>query len=1117
MTHDQSSRPGTDTPITPSGAATLPWWLLYICFVVYGSLVPLDFHPISWDQAWEMFKHIRLLNVGTQGRADWVANGVLYVPVGFLTVTLFTRFKKHRTLALAFIASLLFSFTLAVTVEFAQLFFPPRTVSINDLIAEILGSILGAVFAARWSDRFRSFLSTLTGNPDRLLAHLLKAYAVGYLAFSLFPYDFLVSVSEIEWKLYSDGWGWVAATESMRGSIALSLAKLCAEALAVVPLGLLLSQLATGRQLYSPTRTLLSGAALGLSIEIIQFFIVSGVSQGLSVLTRAMGMYLGALLWRHRTYLQPQRLAYGLRRFGLPLGILYLIALAAVNGWFEHRWLDIDSAINAFNAIHFLPFYYHYYTTEQAALLSLITVCLMYAPIGILTWASWNPPGLAMLLATLVAGSMETSKLFLVGLHPDPTNLLLAGFSAWATAKLAKRLASAHAKSSKIHKRTNTPIATSATTPATNPDNPLKEQSGVNDQTLAAAASTAPLALLKRPSRTGYAVLIAGLAGVGWGVATFPILPALLGLFLAGYAALIWHRPQFLLVVIPAALALFDLAPWSGRFYFDEFDFLLLTSVAVAFARLPPAPRHSKRDLLFLFLAALLGLSYAIGAVRGLLPWQMPDANSFSNYYSPYNALRIAKGALWAFLLYGLLGRLASAGYDVRRHFAWGMVAGLAGTVAVIIWERFAFPGLFNFTDVYRVTGPFSQMHTGGADIETYLTLSVPFLVVVLFERQNLVTRLAGTALLLGATYGVMVTFSRIGYAAYGIALALTLLAATAKSGNRARTGSFKYGMAALALAVLALTVAVPILKGPFTQARLSQAGTDLGIRLAHWSGALQMRDPGWDTALFGMGIGSYPETHYWRSEKIRAATYRLGSEAGNPFLRLGSGSPLYMEQLVTIKPQHEYSLNLNIRSEQPDSQVTVSICEKWLLTSARCTFKSIDITGKGSWQPVHIQMQSGDVGSGPWHASRPVKLSIYNTKSHSAVDVDSVRLQAMGESNLLINGDFSQGLDRWFFTVDNDKPWHIWSLPIQVLFEQGWLGVAALSLFVALGLWRAGRDAWRGDAMAGAMLASSIGFLVIGTLDSLVDSPRLIFVFLLLAWFCGRNGSTARPGLNTP
>ena len=117
-----------------------------------------------------------------------------------------------------------------------------------------------------------------------------------------------------------------------------------------------------------------------------------------------------------------------------------------------------------------------------------------------------------------------------------------------------------------------------------------------------------------------------------------------------------------------------------------------------------------------------------------------------------------------------------------------------------------------------------------------------------------------------------------------------------------------------------------------------------------------------------------------------------------------------------------------------------------------------------------------------------------------------------------LQKGDFSQGMDRWFFSVDNDKPWHIWSLPVQVLFDQGWLGLVTLALFVALGLWRAACNAWRGDAMAGALLASSAGFLVLGSLDSLVDSPRLLLLFLLLLWMCIRPGvDFVSKGANPP
>jgi hypothetical protein len=143
-------------------------------------------------------------------------------------------------------------------------------------------------------------------------------------------------------------------------------------------------------------------------IEIAQFFIVSGISQGLSVLTRAAGIYLGALLWRNRTRLHLSRLASEFRRFGLPVGILYLIALAAVNGWFEHRWIGSDSAMNALNDIHFLPFYYHYYTTEQAALsLTSVAECMDFI------WSiTPDPPALAMLLATLLADSWKRANYF---------------------------------------------------------------------------------------------------------------------------------------------------------------------------------------------------------------------------------------------------------------------------------------------------------------------------------------------------------------------------------------------------------------------------------------------------------------------------------------------------------------------------------------------------------------------------------------------------------------------------------------------------------------------------------------------------------------------------------
>ncbi len=1107
--HHRSPRGQRKRRQAKPAASIFPWWLLYVCFVVYGSLVPLDFRPLPFAEAWEKFQHTPFLSLGAESRADWVANGVLYLPLGLLTAQLFAG--AHRASALALGAALVFSFSLALAVEFAQLAFPPRTVSLNDILAEMIGSGLGVLLAAGWGERLRALMNTLAGDRERFADRLLKAYALGYFAFSLFPYDFLLSSTEMGKKLASDNLGWLIATSISDGNSAITAAKLFAEALAVAPLGFMMARRKQDRCPLPASQALMIGAGLGLVIEAAQFFVVSGVSQGISVLTRMAGMLAGALVWRARARLQPPRLAADIRRHGVWLGLIYLFALTAITGWFEHRWLSLDEALFNLQEVHFLPFYYHYYTTEQAALLSLASVWLMYAPIGIFAWASWYQPAWGMWVATLTAGVVETSKLFLEGLHPDPTNLFIAGLAAWVTVKLVRRLAilasrPVHAAPSSGPSRMISPSHEVHSAGATGPEVEVPEHEVVPEST-----PPAPLRL-RSPTKWGYVALAACMVGVGWVVAGFPYQPILLGLLITGYAVLLWLHPHVLIAAVPAALPLLDLAPRSGRFYVDEFDLFLLVSLTLGLVRVAPSTYKTKPDWPFTLLATLLGASYLIGALHGLLPWQWLDANSFTSYYSPYNGLRIAKGALWAFLLYGLLQRFARAGTDVPRLFGQGLLIGLAGTVTWVLWERMAFPGVFNFTDVYRVTGPFSQMHVGGADQEAFLTLATPFLVWQIFTQSGWAARLAGIGLLMGTTYAVMVTFSRAAYAGFAVALTVALLAALAQThmGRAGLVPLFKRGVATAALAGLALAIALPAFTGRFAQERLTQSGADLATRQAHWADAMAMRDPDWATTLFGMGLGRYPETHYWRSSEVRTAPYRLLTESGNTFLRMGSGSPLYVEQLVAVKPGEAYILKADVRSDQGDALLTVALCEKWLLTSARCVFQTVPIGTAGAWQGIQTQLVSGEIGDTPWFAARPVKLSIYNANTKAVVDVDNAQLLSV-DGELLANGGFSKGMDRWFFSVDNDKPWHVWSLPVQVLFDQGWFGVITLGGFIALGLWRASYSAWRSQMAAGITLAALLGLVVVGSLNSLVDSPRILMLLLVLISLTGHRERTRR------
>ena len=171
----------------------------------------------------------------------------------------------------------------------------------------------------------------------------------------------------------------------------------------------------------------------------------------------------------------------------------------------------------------------HYYTTEAKALFSLASVSLMYSPIGLLIWSIRGSPSGAFFLALVVASFIETGKLFLQGLHPDPTNVLLGAVAAWGTVHLATVLA----------KAANAPTTV---VPA--------EMHATELRSLDKSATSATKNRWKN-----YAALLLPLSFAGYWAATFPTQPVLLCLFLAACAAIVWQRPALFLVIISGSPA----------------------------------------------------------------------------------------------------------------------------------------------------------------------------------------------------------------------------------------------------------------------------------------------------------------------------------------------------------------------------------------------------------------------------------------------------------------------------------------------------------------------------------------------------------------------------------
>ncbi|HKQ18217.1 MAG TPA: VanZ family protein, partial [Candidatus Eisenbacteria bacterium] len=136
--------------------------VLYLVFVVYGSLVPLRPVPIPFDEAWQRFLSIRTLRLGILARADWVANLLLMLPLAFLWLTAIATGRGAAGRAVLSAAVLVGCIALAFVIEFTQVYFPQRTVSVNDIVAEGIGATLGVLLwwvlgdrAARWLRRWQ--------------------------------------------------------------------------------------------------------------------------------------------------------------------------------------------------------------------------------------------------------------------------------------------------------------------------------------------------------------------------------------------------------------------------------------------------------------------------------------------------------------------------------------------------------------------------------------------------------------------------------------------------------------------------------------------------------------------------------------------------------------------------------------------------------------------------------------------------------------------------------------------------------------------------------------------------------------------------------------------------
>lgn len=930
----------------------------------------------------------------------------------------------------------------------------------------------------------------MNNKPERSTPIIYAALA--YLCFviygSLVPLDFRALPLSEAWQTFLG-----AGT----GSALVSLADRATNILLSVPLAFFgFGAFArTGR----PLRNIVVAGLIWLacvffatSVEFLQVFLPTRTSSWSDIVAQAIGALLGIVLWillGHR-WVEALRtltraagrmpIGPGSRRAVLLAAIPYFLILLATNGYLTNSWESMAGAADRFQSLHLAPFYYHYFASTAWATSSVVLYFLLYIPVGIGFWL-WvgrrdvHSQASPALTVALVSGGlafvMEAGKLFLASKHPDTTNILLGasggatGFALW-------------------------------------PWLAYRTQAGLPSPTL--PAKQEPIEEIRPRSVRNlrfFALRIVSVLVLGataWGLYLFPSEPLLLAIAVTLYAVLMLRFPAVWLFVIPALLPTFDLAPWTGWFFFNEFDLLVLTTIGIGYWTIASAPSRVGMSRGLRFLLLVFGASSLVSLLIGLLPLQPLGLNAFSSYYSKYNALPAAKGFFEAAGLIPLIIYHMRSGVDVLRRFSAGMVMGLAGVVLAVLWERLLFPGLLNFSSEFRVTGLFSSMHTGGSHIEAYLVAALPFTVAWAFYHKTVVHRALALLLFAAGTYALSVTFARGGYLAFAVSMTILAAGSLIAGAKRWRQRRPLFAAAALSI-VIAGIVAVPILEGSYAKSRLALAPSDFSIRLAHWRDTLEMMDPGWLTTTFGMGLGRFPETYFYRnSTGTIPATYRYSVENGNAYLSLGTGDPIYLEQIVAVNPHTYYRLSLDLRSKSSPGGLNVMICERTYIESRDCKASSIKQSEvQEGWTHYEFSVDSGSLREGPWFARRTVKLILENT-GHGAEDVDNVQLTGTNGRELILNGDFSKGNEHWFFSAFNHWPWHIENMWVQVFFEQGWVGALLFLLLVSYSLATLLKATRQGHVVYVVLLASLGGFLSVGLFGSPLEAPRIALLFYL-------------------
>jgi len=250
-----------------------------------------------------------------------------------------------------------------------------------------------------------------------------------------------------------------------------------------------------------------------------------------------------------------------------------------------------------------------------------------------------------------------------------------------------------------------------------------------------------------------------------------------------GYLLLLFFLPYCWLLILPLMTVSVDLATYTGRFLFNEYDlfFLITISFALVSGRFDVGMSHRK----WAFALILAYFAVVFSTYEAWSVFLFPPASINSNpYYLPEYGYKLVRGLLWALMLTPLWLHLYKR--DQRRAVNWFIYGQCAAALLlglIILWERGSLGvvlsgaawyhivnSVLDLTSSYRTTGIFSDMHTGGEVVDGILLLLLPASIFGVLYADNLRLKVFALLAFCALAYCATVGFTRATYVSFFLA-----------------------------------------------------------------------------------------------------------------------------------------------------------------------------------------------------------------------------------------------------------------------------------------------------------------------------------------------------------